>query len=37
MHKTVEQYKKQNVELRRQVNDLQQLVGERDAEVRDLA
>ena len=37
MHKTVEQYKKQNVELRRQVDDLQQLVGERDAEVRDLA
>ena len=37
MHKTVEQYKKQNVELQRQVEDLQQLVGERDAEVRDLA
>ena len=37
MHKTVEQYKKQNVELQRRVDDLQQLVGERDAEVRDLA
>ena len=37
MHKTVEQYKKQNVELQRQVEDLQLLVGERDAEVRDLA
>ena len=37
MHKTVEQYKKQNVELQRQVDDLQQLVGERDIEVRDLA
>ena len=37
MHKTVEQYKKQNVELQRQVNGLQQLVGERDEEVRDLA
>ena len=37
MHKTIEQYKKQNVELQRQVDDLQQLVGERDAEVRDLA
>ena len=30
MHKTVEQYKKQNVELQRQVDDLQQLVGERE-------
>ena len=29
MHKTVEQYKKQNVELQRQVEDLQLLVGER--------
>ena len=37
MHKTVEQYKKQNVELQRQVDDLQQLVGERDAKVRDQA
>ena len=37
MHKTVEQYKKQNTELQRQVDDLQLLVGERDAEVRDLA
>ena len=37
MHKTVEQCKKQNVELQRQVEDLQLLVGERDAEVRDLA
>ena len=37
MHKTVEQYKKQNAELQRQVDDLQQLVGERDIEVRDLA
>ena len=37
MHKTVEQYKKQSVELQRQVEDLQLLVGERDAEVRDLA
>ena len=36
-HKTVEQYKKQNVELQRQVEDLQLLVGERNAEVRDLA
>ena len=35
MHKTVEQYKKQNVELQRQVEDLQLSVGERDAEVRD--
>ena len=30
MHKTVEQYKKQNVELQRQVEDLQLLVGERE-------
>ena len=37
MHKTVEQYKKQDVELQRQVDDLRQLVGERDEEVRDLA
>ena len=39
MHKTVEQYKKQNIELQRQVEDLQLSVGERerDAEVRDLA
>ena len=37
MHKTVEKYKKQNVELQRQVDDLQLLVGERDIEVRDLA
>ena len=37
MHKTVEQYKKQNTELQRQVDDLRQLVGERDEEVRDLA
>ena len=32
MHKTVEQYKKQHVELERQVEDLQLLAGERDAE-----
>ena len=32
MHKTVERYKKQNVELQRQVEDLQLLVAERDAE-----
>ena len=37
MHKTVEQYKKQNVELQQQVEELRQLVGERDIEVRDLA
>ena len=37
MHKTVEQHKKQNVELQRQVEDLQLLVGERDAGVLDLA
>ena len=37
MHKTVEQYKKQNVELQQQVDELQQLVAERDTEVRDLA
>ena len=37
MHKTVKGYKKQNKELQRQVDDLQLLVGERDAEVRDLA
>ena len=37
MHKTVEQYKRQSIELQRQVEDLQLLVGERDAEVRDLA
>ena len=37
MHETVEQYEKQKVELQRQVDDLQQLVGERDAEVRGLA
>ena len=37
MHKTVEQHKKPNVELQRLVEDLQLLVGERDAEVRDLA
>ena len=37
MHKTVEQHKKQNVELRQQVDELQQLVAERDTEVRDLA
>ena len=37
MHKTVEQYKKQNVELQQQVDELRQLVGERDIEVRDLA
>ena len=30
MHKTVEQYKKQNVELQQQVDELRQLVGERD-------
>ena len=36
MHKTVEQYKKQNVELQQQVDELQQLVAERDTEVRDL-
>ena len=34
MHKTVEQYKKQNAELQRQVDDLQQLAGERDASTR---
>ena len=37
MHKIVEKYKKQNVELQQQVDDLRQLVGERDIEVRDLA
>ena len=37
MHKTVEQHKKQNGELQKQVEELRQLVGERDAEVRDLA
>ena len=37
MHKTVEKYKKQNVELQQQVDELRQLVGERDTEVRDLA
>ena len=38
MHKTVKQYKKQNVELRRQVDDLQQLVGEREMlKLRNLA
>ena len=37
MRKTIEQHKKQNVELQRQVEDLQLLLGERDAEERDLA
>ena len=37
MHKTVEQYKKQNVALQQQVDELRQLVSERDTEVRDLA
>ena len=37
MHKTVEKYKKQDVELQQQVDELRQLVGERDIEVRDLA
>ena len=33
MHKTVEQHKKQNGELQKQVEELRQLVGERHAEV----
>ena len=41
MRKTVEQYKKQNEELQKQVEDLQLLVGEREMQkyvvVRDLA
>ena len=37
MHKTVRAAQEANVELQRQVEDLQLLVGERDAEVRDLA
>ena len=37
MHKTVGQHKKENGELQKQVEELRQLVGERDAEVRDLA
>ena len=37
MHKSVKQYKKHNEELQKQVGELRQSVGERDAEVRDLA
>ena len=37
MHKTVERHRKQNGELQKQVEELRQLVGERDAEVQDLA
>ena len=32
MHKTVEKYKKQNVELQQQVDELQQLVAERETQ-----